>query len=289
MDISLVILTKNEEIHIDRCLKSALRITSNVFVVDSFSVDKTVEFAKAYTDNIYQGDFKSFSEKLNWAILNLPITTPWTFRLDADEILTEELILNIREVLNSLPEEVTGIYLRRQLWFLNKWMKHGDMYPISHMRIWRTGYVSCEKRELDEHMILKQGISIKVDLDIIDNPKTSINTWIQKHNGYSDLEAKNIFNFKYLNDSSIKAKLFSKKQEETKRFIKDKIYNKMPLFIRPFIYFFYRYIFKFGFLDGKEGFIWNILHGFWYRFLIDIKVYELRKKNENHDNNSLLQ
>lgn len=277
--VSIIILTFNEEIHIERCLRNAALLSNNIFVVDSYSTDRTVEIAKQFTENIYQGDFKSFSSKLNWAIENLPISSKWTIRLDADEIFCSNFFENIKSLIVGQPNNVTGIFVRRQIWFLNRWMRHGAMYPIYSLRIWRTGLVSCEDRLLDEHMILKEGVSIMSKLDIIDNPKISINLWIQKHNKYSDSEVLNLF---YKTDSSdkIKASLFGSKQNETSRYLKDQVYYKMPLFIRPMIYFFYRYIVKLGFLDGKEGFIWNILHGFWYRLLIDIKIYELSKKDK---------
>ncbi|MFA5329310.1 MAG: glycosyltransferase family 2 protein [Prolixibacteraceae bacterium] len=275
--ISVIILTLNEEIHIERCLKNASLLSTNVFIVDSNSSDKTVALAKQYTNNIFQGNFDSFSSKLNWAIENLPITTPWTIRLDADEIFTDKFLEKVNSVIESQLPEVSGIYVRRQLWFLNRWMKHGDMYPTYSLRIWKSGSVSCENRLLDEHMILKEGISINSELDIIDNPKTSIRIWIEKHNKYSELEVLSQLNSKSNLAPEIKTKLISKKQEESKRFFKDRVYYKLPLFIRPFLYFFYRYFLKLGFLDGKEGFIWNVLHAFWYRFLIDVKIYESRK------------
>src|ERR1035437_2282213 len=191
---SVIILTFNEEIHIERCLKNAALISKNIFVVDSYSSDKTIEIAKRFTNNIYQGSFVSFSSKLNWAIENLPISTPWTVRLDADEIFCDNFIEKIESLTEIQPNDVTGIYVRRQLWFLNRWMKHGSMYPVFSLRIWKTSCISCEDRLLDEHMILKNGISITSELDIIDNPKISIKTWIQKHNGYSDSEVINLLN-----------------------------------------------------------------------------------------------
>lgn len=285
---SIIILTFNEEIHIERCLINASLLSKNIFVVDSNSSDRTVEIAKKYTNNIYQGNFESFSSKLNWSIKNLPISSKWTIRLDADEIFCHNFIENVNDLIEYQPSNISGIFVRRQLWFLNRWMKHGAMYPIYSLRIWKTDLAFCEDRLLDEHMILKEGFSIKSNLDIIDNPKISIYLWIQKHNKYSDTEVLNLIN--ELNCSKqIKASLFSTKQNETSRYLKDQVYYRMPLFIRPILYFLYRYIIKFGFLDGKEGFIWHILHGFWYRLLIDIKIYELRKKtNENFNNNSII-
>lgn len=275
--LSVIVLTFNEEIHIERCLKNATLISKNIYIIDSYSTDKTVEIAKKYTSNIFQGYFDSFSSKLNWAMENLPISSTWTIRLDADEIFSQDFIENIYPLIDLQTLNVSGIYIRRQLWFLNRWIKYGSMYPIYSLRIWKTGHVFCENRQLDEHIILNKGISIISKMDIIDNPLISLKSWIDKHNKYSDLEVQN---YLMSNDESIniKGNLISSKQEERKRFLKDNLYYKFPLFIRPFFYFLYRYIFRLGFLDGREGLIWNILHGFWYRFLIDSKIYESRKK-----------
>jgi|APSaa5957512535_1039671.scaffolds.fasta_scaffold15970_3 glycosyltransferase involved in cell wall biosynthesis len=275
-NLSIIILTRNEEVHIKRCLESVKGFCKDVFIVDSNSTDKTMDIAKKYTANISTGDFNTFSEKLNWAIENLPIKTTWSMRLDADEILTDGFKKEIHSSLGGLSNKINGVYLRRQLWFMNRWMRYGGMYPIYSMRIWRTKEAFCEDRALDEHMLLKRGESIKFNLDIIDNPLSLINKWVDKHNEYSDLEVISYFD----NDKSkiIWLKLFDN-QEARKRWLKNIFYRKIPLFIRPFMYFFYRYIFCLGFLDGKKGFIWHVLHAFYYRFLIDVKIYETIEKS----------
>lgn len=281
-NLSIIILTYNEEIHIKRSLESALSVTKNVYIVDSYSTDKTIEIAKIYTENIFFGDFSNFSEKLNWAINNLPIETKWSMRLDADEILTDDFKNNISIELESIDTNVYGIYVRRQLWFMNKWMRYGDMYPTYSMRLWKTKEVICENRLLDEHMILKQGNSATLNLDIIDHPLTSISDWIIKHNKYSTLEM--ISYFKNKIDIAVAPKLFGN-QEERKRWLKNKLFYKFPLFLRPLFYFTYRYVIKLGFLDGLIGLIWHVLHGFWYRFLVDVKVYEIEQKSKNTGKN----
>ena len=284
-NLSIIVLTYNEEIHIKRCLENITDFCSNIYIVDSFSIDKTIEIARKYTDNIFTANVNSFSEKLNWAIDTLPIDTKWSMRLDADEILTEDFKNNIYSELEKLDNNIYGVYIRRQLWFLNRWMKHGDMYPTYSMRIWKTKEVVCENRLLDEHMILKKGKSIKLNYDIVDNPLTSISSWIIKHNKYSDLEMISYFENK--TSDMIETKFFGN-QGERKRWLKNMLFYKMPLFLRPFMYFIYRYLIRFGFMDGKEGFIWHILHGFWYRFLVDVKVCEIEKK-ANEENKTIKQ
>ncbi|MBL0024745.1 MAG: hypothetical protein IPO98_06865 [Saprospiraceae bacterium] len=130
---------------------------------------------------------------------------------------------------------------------------------------------------MDEHVILNHGDTISMDHDFIDDNLNNMNWWIEKHNGYSLREAVEFLIYKYNFTTEIKTELNNSSQEGKKRKLKNNYYNRLPLFLRPFIYFFYRYILKLGFLDGKRGFIWHILQGFWYRFLVDTKIYQIER------------
>jgi len=202
---------------------------------------------------------------------NLQISTPWVMRMDADETLHKNL-LDSSEILKTLGNSrVSGVYIRRQLWFMGKWIKHGGIYPTWSMRFWRHGSAKCEMRDTDEHMILLSGEYKFVNHDIIDNPLTDLSAWIQKHNNYSSLEAKNFLVNKEF--GSIKGVLLGNHIERV-RWFKDEVYHRLPLFVRPFLYFIYRYILKLGFLDGFKGFLFHFLHAFWYRLIVDAKVFE---------------
>lgn len=273
--VTIVILTHDEEIHIARCINSARQLSQSIMVVDS-GVGRTAEICSEMSIPVWIQPFATFSEKLNWAMDNLPIRTPWILRLDADEVLTQEFVFGASEALESLPLTVSGCYVRRQLWFLGQWIRHGGMYPTYSMRFWRYGSVYCEHRPLDEHMILRFGISVNFDLDIVDDPLKSFDDWIGKHVRYSCLEL-------HTEDEEgcdrIKPSLFGR-QDQRKRWLKLHIYKVVPLFLRPTLYFAYRYLFRLGFLDGKRGLLFHIMHAYWYRLLIDARLYEekLRRK-----------
>lgn len=275
--ISVLILTFNESIHIERSIRSAQKLTSNIFVVDSFSTDNTVSIAESLGAKVYTREFINFASKLNWCLDNIKFPTPWIARLDADEIFSDDFLVNFTKSIQNTNPDITGIYVKRQLWFMGKWIKHGGMYPTYSMRLWRNGTAHSEVRDLDEHMILSVGKSMHLDLDIIDNPLSNIANWITKHNGYSALEAKSTLIDQNTALELIKPNLFGNKIERT-RWMKVHIFYRLPLFVRPIIYYIYRYIFKLGFLDGKEGFLFHFLHGLWYRILVDAKIYEQRKK-----------
>jgi len=278
LDLSVIILTYNEEIHIERCLKSIYGWVNDIFIVDSYSTDKTLEIASRYTNHIYQHEFVNHANQFNWALENLPIKTEWIMRLDADEYVTDELRDELLEKLEKFPDEIVGLYVKRRVYFMGRWIKHGAYYPIWLLRIWRKGKGYCEQRWMDEHIKITEGKCAFLENDIVDYSLKPLHWWINKHNSYATREAIDLLNYKYwfMKYDEIKPKFFGT-QEERKRWLKMK-YSRMPLFVRPFLYFLYRYFFKLGLLDGKEGLIWHFLQGFWYRFLVDAKIYEIERK-----------
>lgn len=276
--VSVLVLTRNESVHITRCIQSSLRLTPLVFVVDSNSSDGTAELATKAGAFVVSGDFDNFAAKLNWSLDHVDFPTPWVFRLDADEVLTDNLLDTLPRAVANAGPEVNGFYVRRQLWFMGQWIKYGGMYPTFSMRLWRKGYARSEMRNLDEHMLLSSGDSMTLKLDIIDNPLTNLATWVDKHNHYSSLEANAIL-FQYENiDAELIPPRFWGSRLERIRWIKMKVFYQLPLFVRPMLYFMYRYVFKFGFLDGRKGLLFHFLHGLWYRVLVDGKIYEQRDR-----------
>jgi len=281
-DISVIILTYNEEMHLERCILSIKGFAKDIYVVDSHSTDRTVELAESLGAKVYSNKWLNYATQFNWALENIPINTTWVVRLDADEVFTDELCEQFRKRVDMLGESVTGIYVRRKVYFMDRWIRHGNMYPIYLLRIWRYGKGRCEERWMDEHIKLDGGETVKFTGNIIDHNKRSLGWWTEKHNGYATREVIDLLNIKYrlVEATSVKASLFGT-QEERKRWLK-LLYAEIPLFVRPFMYFFFRYFCKFGFLDGKEGLVWHFLQGFWYRFLVDAKIYEIRRAGGNN-------
>lgn len=273
--VTVVILTHDEDIHIARCINSARQLSRSIMVVDS-GAGRTTEICKEMTVPVWIQPFSTFSEKLNWAMDNLPIRTPWILRLDADEVLTPEFVSGAAAALASLPATVSGCYVRRRLWFLGQWIRHGGMYPTYSMRFWRRGTAHCEHRPLDEHMLLRFGTSVNIDLDIVDDPLKSFDDWVGKHVRYSRLELRTEDEDRR---EQIKPSLFGR-PEQRKRWLKLHIYRAVPLFLRPALYFVYRYLFRLGFLDGRRGFLFHLMHAYWYRLLVDARLYEERLRRK---------
>ena len=273
LNLTVIILTFNEEKHISRCINSIKDIVLDIVLIDSYSSDKTVEIAESLGARVFQNAWRNYATQFQWGLDNANIDSKWVMRLDADEYLEAEK--EHLEEIATLPDDVKGIYVKRKYYFMGKWIKNGGMYPIYHLRIWQKSSGRIENRWMDEHIVLEKGETIRLDVNIVDDNKNSLSWWINKHNNYATREMIDNLNLKYnfmpIDDAISRS---GERQVFLKRVVKEKMYSKLPLFVRPFIYFIYRYVFRLGFLDGVKGFMFHILQGFWYRMLVDCKQYE---------------
>lgn len=274
LDISVVILTFNEEIHIERAVSNAKKFAKEIFVVDSFSTDKTVEIAEKLGVKVYQHPWKYPADQFNWALKNLPITTEWVWKQDADEWLTDELIAELHERIPQTSKEVnayTAPCLRK---FMGRYIKHG-IIPLVLLRLFRYKYGSVEDKMMDEHIMISEGEIGSLRHAFYDDNLNGLTWWTNKHNNYATKEAAELLMTEYgLTEHDI-VKSGSHSEAVRRKKLK---YVRLPLFWRAFAFFFYRYFIRLGFLDGKEGFLWHFLQGFWYRSLADAKVYEIKKR-----------
>lgn len=278
--IAAIILTKNEEKHIARCINSLKGICNEVFVIDSFSADRTCEIAEELGAKVYKNPWKNYATQFNYGVYQCPIQSEWIWRIDADEFLEGNIGIAVKNVLSNCPADVNGVYVRKRIDFMGKPLLHGGWYPSYHLKIFRKGHGDCENRWMDEHIRIFDGTTITIEEgNQVDANLNDLTWWTEKHNGYATRETVDMLMMEYGMDAKaqeVTPKFFGT-EEQRKRWLKIK-YIKTPLFIRPFINFFLRYILKRGFLDGKEGFIWHILQGFWYRMLVDAKIFEIKKK-----------
>ncbi len=277
LDITVIILTYNEEIHIRRCLENVNQFASRVIVVDCYSTDRTADIAKGLGAEVIQHEWPgNQAEQFNWTIDNVAISTEWILRLDADEYLLPELVQELQEKLPSMPKTVSSLSLSRARAFYGRILKHGIVNNIKIVRIFRTGQARYEKRLMDEHLSVLSGDTIELEHQFIDDNRMSIGQFTEKHNGYAGREAALLLDAEYaLSDTASMPQDYG--EEVVKKRAQKARYARMPLFWRAFGYFVYRYIIKLGFLDGKEGFLWDFLQGWWYRTLVDAKVFEIKK------------
>jgi len=283
--ICAIILTKNEEIHLERILEQLSKLMNNILIVDSGSTDQTFEIAKKYRCDFIFNKWKNHAAQFNFGIKSLKNKYSWIIRVDADEFFENSDLLAqfVNRIKNGQYKKTNGISFYRSIYFLGYRIRYGGVFPISVVRLFRSGYGLCEDRWMDEHIVVS-GKIIHEDLTIIDDNKMGFEFWLNKHIGYAKREAIEMLFIRY-GLTNKNSKLKNNLPTSKKRNIKENYYSKLPLFLRPTLYFLYRYFFRIGFLDGKIGFLFHFFHAFWYRMVVDLFVFRvmllIKTKNIN--------
>jgi glycosyltransferase involved in cell wall biosynthesis len=278
---SFVILTYNEEVHLPRLLQSIGGLNAPVYVLDSGSMDGTIGIAERFGAQVLYHPFENHPKQWDYALNAFNISTPWTIGLDADQIVSEELFRKLRDFSpTTVAPDVDGIYFNRKNYFKGRWIKHGGYFPKFLLKMFRTSVGYSDLNENMDHRFIVPGKTVVWEDGYLmeDNTKENrISFWIEKHNRYSEqIAVEEVERQMNLRGQTITPKLFGSPDEKI-AYLKS-YWWRMPLYLRPIIYFSYRYLFKLGFLDGKQGFIFHFLQGFWFRLIVDIKIEE--KKND---------
>lgn len=279
LSISVLVLTYNEAANLPYLLDSLRGWVSRICIVDSGSTDETLTIAQAYGAEVAEHSWTTYADQFNWGLQHFALQTEWVMRMDADEYVLPALAEELRQVLPSLPTTVTGLYVKRRVYFWGRWIRHGGYYPTWLLRIFRTGVGHCENRWMDEHIVLSQGETQQLQHDIVDENHKDLRFWTLKHEGYAGREAMDATGMRpqHSGYQEIESRLLGGRQDEQKRWVKGNLYQRLPLFWRVGLYFVLRYVFLGGFLDGREGLIFHTLQGFWYRFYVDAKIAEMRR------------
>lgn len=280
LPVTVIILTYNEEKNIEACLDSVYGWTKEIFIVDSFSTDQTLEKVKKYSGvHVLQHAFENYSIQRNWALKNLPITGEFIMNIDADHRINDDLKQELFETFSKgVSEEIKGLMASRQTLFMNRWIKHGGHFPVYHGFMFRKGYGFCEEKEYDQHFVI-EGKSLKMKGTIKDVITDSLTNFTARHNRWATLEAQDAVKWMKGNSGKVIQPNKNGNPMEVRRYQRMKYYS-LPIFTRVFMYFGYRYFLKFGFLDGKQGLVFHFLQGFWFRFLVDAKIYESTKTDK---------
>lgn len=279
---SFIILTYNEEIHLQRLLDSIARLNAPVYILDSGSTDATAEIAGKYGAQILIHAFENHPRQWDYALRNFEIKTPWVICLDADHVVTPELGQKLANFKDADVAGVDGIYFNRKNYFKGQWLKHGGYYPFYMLKMFRYGKGYSDLNEMMDHRFIVQGKTIvwkQGHLQEENLKENNIRFWIEKHNRYSDLVAREeVERMGKMRSQTIKPNLLGTPDERTARL--KQIWWQLPLYVRPLIYFIYRFIFRLGILDGKEGTIFHFLQGYWFRLIVDIKIDEIRRQEQ---------
>lgn len=272
-ELIVIILTYNEGIHLARCIASVLDVASSILVVDSFSTDNTREVVEKYGATFVQNVFVNQAQQFNFALTIIPSGFKWVLRIDADEYLSPSLAESIAQVIKH-NDSHDGFYLKRRMAFGGRLINYGGIFPVEVLRLFRAGRGICEERWMDEHILVSGKVG-SLQGELIDDNLNTLTWWIQKHNQYSNREAVEIL----LRRNKLRGEddMPLAGRAGLKRLVKDKIYAHLPVVPKVLAYFLYRYVFRFGFLDGKQGFAFHFLQGFWYRFLVEAKVREVER------------
>lgn len=275
LDMTVIILTKNEELNIKKCISSVKGMSKRIVVVDSYSKDGTVEIAKRMGADIYEHPFKHYGAQFQYALDNCDIKTKWVFRLDADEEVSKESYDEIVELCTENENtDINGVVFRLSESFMGKRLKHGgDCGVLSKLCIFKYGKAYMEDRYLGEHIILTEGRSVILKSLSYHNDKKDTSFYINKLNWYAAREAKDYF--EQINSEDNQKMLVLDKKTRFRRIVKFKIFYHMPKRLRASLVFIYYYYLHLGFLDGKEAYYLIFFRTKYYRTLVDAKIYEV--------------
>ncbi len=269
MTVSVLILTLNEEVNIAACLDS-LAWSNDIVVLDSLSHDQTRAIAEQKGARVVERAFDNWAAHQNWAMANIDFKNPWVLYLDADERCTQELRDDVLRAASS-NESCTAYRIRRKDFFMGRWLKHAQLYPTWLVRLFRPEKMRYER--LVNPVAIVEGEIGQIEGHIHHYPFShGVAHWIARHNNYSDLEAKELRKVR-AGERHSTAKLMTSDPNERRRALKD-LFFRLPG--RPLIKFFYYYVFRCGFLDGRAGFTYSALQAI-YEYFISIKCAELER------------
>ncbi len=275
--ITAIVLTRDEAVHIGRCIERLKPLADRIIVVDSFSSDATVAIAEAAGVEVWQHEFRNYALQYQWALDQLKQTDGWIVRIDADEWFEERAIAALRRRIASAGPDLAAFDIRRKVIFRGRWIRWGGYYNTVLTRAWRAGAARIEQRWMDEHIIVERGrIERITEGDLVDENLKDITDWTAKHNSYTTRQMVDFINLEYpLLPRAVEQGALTR-AAGFKRFLRNGVYARSPLYLRAMLYFIQRYVFRLGFLDGRQGLVFHTLQGFWNFFLMDAKIDEAR-------------
>jgi glycosyltransferase involved in cell wall biosynthesis len=268
--LSVIVPTLDEELNLPECLAS-LRWADQVFVVDSYSQDRTLEIAREYGAHVVQHAFENYARQKNWALECLPLRHEWVLIVDADERVPPDLACEIESTIGST--EYAGYYLNRRVIFLGRWIRHAGWYPSWNLRLFRHRLGRYEDRPVHEHVVLNGRVGY-LRHDLLHLDRRPFSAFVDRHNRYSSFEAKaRLTAERDRSGSRLSPKLLGSPVER-KRFLRERVWPRLPF--KPLVLFVYMYGVRRGFLDGRAGLTLCVFHAC-QEFVVGIKLDELRR------------
>jgi glycosyltransferase involved in cell wall biosynthesis len=283
LPITAVVLTFNEEPNLGVCLESISGWTEALVVVDSGSTDRTTDIARRHGATVLQHPFDSHARQWRWALSQLPLSSDWILALDADQRITPALRYELARCFDAAgpPQLATfdGAYIKRRQIFRGTWIRHGGYYPKYLLKLFRRSKVLIDELDLVDHHFYVNGHVVTLQNDLVEENRKEddITFWIDKHNRYAARLAEEEQGRERQSAAALIRPSFFGAPDQRILWLKG-LWSRLPLYLRPALYFLYRYALRLGFLDGKQGFIFHFMQGFWFRLLVDIKLDEARKR-----------
>jgi exosortase/archaeosortase family protein len=275
-EFSFIILTFNEEQHLPRLLNSIISLAAPTFILDSGSTDATLAICKQFNVITAYHPFETHPQQWHTALTTFVINTPWIIGLDADQIITSELLTKLKSFKNDNYLDTNGIYFNRINIYKGNWIKHGGYYPKYLLKMFRyqQGYSDLNENMDHKFQVTGKTVIWKKEHLIEENLKeNSIAFWVEKHNRYSDQLATEEFERIQKTRSQNIIPSFWGSPNEHNAWLK-RLWWKLPRYTRPLLYFLFRMFIQRGILDGKTGIVYHFMQGFWFRLLVDIKIEE---------------
>lgn len=276
LPVTAVILTYNEERNLPRCLAAIAGRVSEIVVVDSFSTDSTMEIARKSAQTVVQHKYEGHPQQWHWTLTSVPMANEWVFAIDADFVVTEPLWDELRRRL-SADEGIDGYYVRHREIFRGRRLSWGGVYPSYWLRIFRRGRTKVDLDEKVDLHFYVDGRTARIEFDVEEQNANddSIVFWIEKQNRFARRQAMEELQRLAVGAATVVRPDFFGTPDQRKLFLKS-IWYRLPLYLRPLAYFFYRYVLRLGFLDGRQGFVYHFTQALLYRMLVDINIEELR-------------
>ncbi len=265
-NLTVIVLTFNEEANLDHCLGSIQGWARDIYVVDSYSTDNTLDIAQRHGIPVYQHEWPGFAGQRNWALDNLPISTEWVFFLDADEMISPPLWQEIVEKINQASPEVAGFAIRQEYYFLGRCVRRAfsAMPMIRLVRKDRAHWITVEG--FNEKCLVEGRVAL-LQSRVLHWDRKGLSSWIARHNRNAPAMAEDLLHGGEVTHDSIVG-MASEDDVHWSRRLKNLAKRVIPLQLNPFLRFFYCYVLRGGFLDGKAGFAYVFLHELWFRLLV---------------------
>jgi glycosyltransferase involved in cell wall biosynthesis len=282
--LTVLFTTRNEEANIERSLASVHGFADQIFVLDSESEDRTVEIARRYADevrNLAYEHGRIIPWIFQWGLDNLPIRNEWVLILEADQAVPPALRAEIAALLAKPPAEIRedGFYIRRRQIFRGKPLRFGGYGGKYLLKLFRRGRGELDPVEQDTRVYIRGAVGrLRAPLEEHNRKEDAILFYLQKHLRYADAFAREELERRRHHLTWKLTPRFFGTPDERVLWLKTRYY-RMPLYVRPVLYFLYRYFFLLGILDGKTGFLFHFLQAFWFRLVVDARLEELLKED----------